>query len=248
MAAAISLTFLAVSVLTVVAVPYTPADAMHHALEANPEPIAEYKWYEYGGSEIHVLELDIGRDDFERSMDRNVLRYGTLLAQSPANLVDPGDRHVRAIADHILSLTEGRSDRDKATAALNFVQTAIVYRLDSENYGCDEFWATPAETLYLHSGDCEDTSILLCSIYLAMGFRCALLDYPGHIAVGVYLGDSDDYLYCETTTSYPTKTGTSPIIGGEPAVYPADSGEGFLGFVTDGLAGLRYLIRDVTGF
>lgn len=232
--------------------PWTPDDAMHHALETNGEPGNSYSWCfspDGIGSTFHTLVMDIPEEAFRESMDRNIIRGSTVLVPSPSLLVDPGDPYVRIVADHILESIGDCSDRYRAVAALNFVQTAIRYVSDDANYGCDEFWASPVETLYLHGGDCEDQAVLLFSIFSAMNLDCVLLDYPSHVAVGVYVGDSDEYLFCEATSSVPTNLGWMPskmkdqipeiCIPGEDDVLAVGVSKGF--------AWLRYIVKDVTG-
>ena len=56
---------------------------------------------------------------------------------------------------------------------------------DMSLYGSDEYWASPLETLNLVSGDCEDTSVLLCALYLAAGYDAAVGGKNGHVFAGV---------------------------------------------------------------
>lgn len=230
--------------------PWTPEDAMHHALETNGDPGDTYSWRSVSDrSVVHTLVMDVPEDAFRQSMERSIVRGGTLAVPSPSLLVDPGDPYVQKAADHILEIIGECSDRDKAAAALNFVQTSIGYVSDEANYGCGEFWASPVETLFLHSGDCEDQAVLLCSIFGAMGLDSVLLDYPTHIAVGVYVGDSDEYLFCEATSSGPTKLGWMPskLEDQTPEMrVPGDHGILATG-MSKGLAWFRYLVEDVTG-
>jgi predicted transglutaminase-like cysteine proteinase len=52
----------------------------------------------------------------------------------------------------------------------DWVSKNIEYTLDSEVYGTEEYWQYPSETLTLRTGDCEDFSILLCSLLRANGW------------------------------------------------------------------------------
>ncbi|MDE0087760.1 MAG: outer membrane beta-barrel protein [Candidatus Poribacteria bacterium] len=98
------------------------------------------------------------------------------------------------------------SEERRANFALSFVQS-IPYKKD-ETTGYDrEYYKHPIETLTEGGGDCEDTSMLFASILSGLGFKSALLDLPGHLAVGVkgnFQGyfvpyGIDKYYYCETT-------------------------------------------------
>ena len=81
-----------------------------------------------------------------------------------------------------------------ANYVLAFVHNAADYETDSSQFGEDEYWLYPIETLYYMHGDCEDTSILAAALYSAftdiegakdriLGTSLFLL--PGHAMVGV---------------------------------------------------------------
>lgn len=242
----------ATSASLVVFMPWTPNDSLQHVLENGADSSDRFTWSFSPnglGKTHHTLELGISEEDFIDSFDRDILRHGSRTVSNPSILVDADDTYVRAVADHVLGVAEGRSEHQIATAALNFVQTAIAYRTDSRNYGCDDFWASPLETLYLHSGDCEDKAVLLCSIYGALGIRSVLLDGPGHIAVGVYLGDSEDYLFCETTCNQPIPVGRVPpgTDTGSFDICRTDEITDLDRWIGCCYAWTRYLIEDVTG-
>lgn len=251
-AAAISLlTLITLGVVVIVLVPVAAEDALTHSQGFIGESYDTYSWkcpnasgygYNYERFEMHV-----GEEDFIESTRGGALRQSTKLVSCPYIMVDPGDKYVQMVAQYLIGMTEGYSDEMRAQAALNFVQCAIWYEYDIDLYGTEDFWASPVETLYLHSGDCEDTSVLLCSIYLAMGYRCAMLDFPGHVAVGVYLGDSEDYLFCETTFDSPHGLGYGGFgSNGTPEVHDDFSGS-LLTDISGFFAGYRNLIRSVTG-
>lgn len=107
-----------------------------------------------------------------------------------------------------LKLAEKASagSRARIELAAAFVQGAIPY---VEEPG--EYPKYPVETL-VEGGDCEDKAILLAAILKALGYRTALLVFPGnpgHMALGVecpegrgsyYLKDGVKYYYLETTS------------------------------------------------
>lgn len=226
-----------------VRMPYSPDEA----IEASSQyPVSDtYVWScpSRDGYEGKVLEMRVDPDDFRHSMERHMFRQGTFLVPDADVMVDPEDPYVQLVAEHIRSVTAEQSDMDRITAALAFVQCSIQYSYDSDLYGREEFWASPLETLYLHRGDCEDTSILFCSIVLAMGYDCVLLHYPGHVAAGVFLGDSEEPYLCETTHLYPVP----PSEGIGEAEYRHPEGKGVAGVVNDLIAGYADLLRSVTG-
>lgn len=51
-----------------------------------------------------------------------------------------------------------------------WVAANIEYRDDDETHGTSEHWQLPRETLSIGTGDCEDFSILLTTLYRAKGW------------------------------------------------------------------------------
>ena len=71
-------------------------------------------------------------------------------------------------------------------AVRDWVASNVDYVSDEEQWGVEEYWQTPEETLSLHTGDCEDFAILLCTLLRAYGIG------EEHIYVAVGL-DDDGY-------------------------------------------------------
>jgi predicted transglutaminase-like cysteine proteinase len=63
----------------------------------------------------------------------------------------------------------------------DWVAANIEYKTDEEQWGVDEYWQTPDETLSLKSGDCEDFAILLCTLLRAYGIGKEHI----YVAIGV---------------------------------------------------------------
>ncbi len=53
----------------------------------------------------------------------------------------------------------------------DWVANEIEYVTDTTAHGVSEYWQSYRETLSLKTGDCEDFSILLCSLYRAIGWN-----------------------------------------------------------------------------
>ena len=62
----------------------------------------------------------------------------------------------------------------------SWVADNIAYESDKEQWGKDH-WQTPEETLFYRTGDCEDFSILLCSLLRAYGIDAQRV----YVALGV---------------------------------------------------------------
>jgi len=71
-------------------------------------------------------------------------------------------------------------------AIRDWVAVNIDYVSDEEQWGVLEYWQTPEETLSLHTGDCEDFAILLCTLLRAYGIGAEQI----YVAVGI---DNEGY-------------------------------------------------------
>jgi hypothetical protein len=203
---------------------------------------ADIYWFyddqEYRTKTAH-LYLDISQEDFKQSLKREVMRHSSCFDPAGVHAVDPNDKYVKQIAEDILERTKGFTDKQRVTVALNFVQTGIDYEYDDRLCGGD-FILLPLETLYLGVGDCEDKSILLMSIYLAMGYDAVLLSYYEHVAVGVRWSDDMNYLMCETTLPYCSYPRYSLIDGGEyPHIYSVNTIPDFSLSINEGIGWYR---------
>jgi hypothetical protein len=67
----------------------------------------------------------------------------------------------------------------------NWVASNIDYKPDEDRWG-DDYWQTPEETLSYSTGDCEDFSILLCSLLRAYGIDAERV----YVALGI--NDEED--------------------------------------------------------
>ncbi len=92
--------------------------------------------------------------------------------------------------------------------------------------GQNEYWSYPMETLYLGTGDCEDTSFLACALFSAAGYTSGVAVLEDHVMAAVKLDsvapnpDPDFYAsetfilytggtmyFCETTYSVAVSAG-----------------------------------------
>ena len=67
----------------------------------------------------------------------------------------------------------------------DWVAGNIDYKLDEDQWG-EDYWQTPAETLSYSTGDCEDFSVLLCSLLRAYGIDAEQV----YVALGI---DDEEY-------------------------------------------------------
>lgn len=151
----------------------------------------------YDDTAYLVLEFDTA--EYTASINSDVQRSGTMKSPVPASLCSD-DGTMALVVSYLKSYTDGLSNLKAAITVLAFVQDAVGYQLDSDQYGTEEFWATPYETLYSGYGDCEDTAILFVSLASALGVDCGFVTFDsdlagtadsGHMSVAVRLADGE---------------------------------------------------------
>lgn len=109
------------------------------------------------------------------------------------------------------------TDDEIAIQTLKWVMKNIKYVSDKSQYGYEEYWAYPYQTLKRKMGDCEDQAILLANILLKSGvpywkFRLSagLVKIPrqhgftGHCYLTYFCEDTDKWVLLDSTY-YPNK-------------------------------------------
>ena len=140
----------------------------------------------------HTFSLEIDRAGYYRSISSDVGRQATYADPMPVHrLCD--DAAVDATVAYLEPLVSGKTDWQKATVLLAFVQAVIQYKSDWDQYGAVEFWTTPMETLYSGYGDCEDTAALFVNLAVRLGLDAGFVAFEdpvmGHMSAAVAVGD-----------------------------------------------------------
>ena len=84
------------------------------------------------------------------------------------SFITPEDQNVIELKNIILK--EKTPVTPNWMALRDWISNNIQYKRDSEIHGESEYWQFPNETIQLGIGDCEDFSILLCSLLRADGW------------------------------------------------------------------------------
>ena len=124
-------------------------------------------------------------------------------------LVTTQDYYLTKVANklHEAADEKGYGPYDEVSFILAFVQS-LPYVSDSVSTKYDDYPRFPIETLVDDGGDCEDTSILLATLVLIVGYDAVFVSPSNHVAVGVwgknlygthYEYHGKRYYYCETT-------------------------------------------------
>ncbi|MGV8091360.1 MAG: hypothetical protein AB2L24_05775 [Mangrovibacterium sp.] len=90
-----------------------------------------------------------------------------------------------------ISLFINKTKREKIDILLDFIQTAIPYQTDQQQFG-KERYLFAEECLFYPYADCEDRTILLAQMVRHYtGLSSVALDFPGHVALAVNLGENE---------------------------------------------------------
>lgn len=94
------------------------------------------------------------------------------------SFLTPDEYSVRDTASRIADTLIRDTIEDRVSAAFNFIVSNITYTYDKKQFGKDDWWQYPNETLgsvltdsvvNKMYGDCEDSSFLFASLLLALG-------------------------------------------------------------------------------
>ncbi len=175
-------------------------------LSIGSDTITRYYEWEYGGTKFSMA-AEYYKNSYEVYSERTRSRD---FDQFVTDTYD--DMLISQLTSQMEEMAHdgGYGENDIPYITMAFVQS-LPYVSDSASAGYDEYPRFPFETLYHGGGDCEDSSILLAALLYDMGYGVALLELPGHMAVGVkgdadlsgsyYDYDGTKYFYLEPTNS-----------------------------------------------
>lgn len=106
------------------------------------------------------------------------------------------DNMIQQLDALFLPMLENKNDADRVAVLLNFVQQAIRYKTDQEQFG-KERYLFPDETLFYPAADCEDRSALFARLIKRYTSLDAIgLCYPMHVSIAVNLPacQGEDYV------------------------------------------------------
>jgi hypothetical protein len=185
--------------------------------------LKEYAWlYD---DETWTLSLTVPKNLYEYYTNRTriVTEDYSIYVTHPND-----DEYISTVVEafYDIAVQEGYDRQQTVNLVISFVQS-LPYTSDDVTTAFDEYVRYPLETLVDGGGDCEDTSILTSALLDAMNNEVVLLNFPGHVAVGVNIEvagsyfsyEGENYFYLETTGegweigTIPTEyQGTSAVI------------------------------------
>lgn len=161
---------------------------------------------------------------------------------------------VSQLKDAYIGVGGSSDDRQSyADFIVSFAQLGIAYPpweivpgagIQSSDYhywGVNEYWANTLETLYFGKGDCEDSSAVACSLFMAAGFRTAMVGGAEHVMSSVSLDgfeERDTPKYGPVMISFDVAASTS-------AHYVSDTSVTYYGVdTTKGQTPVGYLMKE----
>lgn len=123
-----------------------------------------------------------------------------------AVFVSPNDEEAKSFAKQVKAIVRDYINPDKklnAQLAMALFESLKIYGLNyvidpASSYAANvggtsiDFLQFPYQTLNYRGGDCDDLSILFCSLLETLGIEGAFITVPGHIFTGFCLGETDD--------------------------------------------------------
>jgi hypothetical protein len=136
-------------------------------------------WALNGEPRETVVTLDRRLVDYLAGVPQTELETNFAAALSP--------RALRSLAESLAPELEVRDATGRVAVLLYFVQTALPYATDQEQFGREDY-LYPDEALFYPACDCEDRAALFAVLVRELvGLDVVGLDYPGHIATAVAL-------------------------------------------------------------
>ena len=128
-----------------------------------------------------------------------------------AVFVSPNDTEAKSFAKQVKSIVRDYIDPNKklnAQLAMALFESLKIYGLNyvidpSSSYSANvgsatiDFLQFPYQTLNYSGGDCDDLSILYCSLLETLGIEGAFITVPGHIFTGFCLGQTEEEIAFE---------------------------------------------------
>jgi len=146
------------------------------------------------------------------TFDRGRIKFLSNYPQLNLDLYfEAGVYHITAtpLQQQLAAYMQGMSEQQAVNFLLRFVQTALQYETDEQQFG-KENYLFPEETLFYPYSDCEDRAVLFAWLVKSLlNLDVVGLDYPGHVATAVHFneiipGDSISYQGKRYTVTDPT--------------------------------------------
>lgn len=127
------------------------------------------------------------------TFQKGLIDYLSSMPQSDLDMyyqVPLSDKSLRTLDMALSPMLQGKSDRQKVDLLLEFIQTAIPYKADREQFGSERYMFAE-ECLYYRGADCEDRTVLLKQLVEHYtGLPMASLEFQNHVTLAVHFTDA----------------------------------------------------------
>jgi len=158
----------------------------------HPAPLQELSLYvktlpQLGNSKINKI-LIWNKDIIPLVISKNLIDF--YASYPDCDLTVPGNTPLSAgllksLDTYFLPKFAGKSDIEKVNTLLGFIQFAIQYQTDEQQFGRENY-LFPEETLFYPFADCEDrVSLMVQLVNRYTGLPSIGLSYPGHVSMAV---------------------------------------------------------------
>jgi hypothetical protein len=126
----------------------------------------------------------------ELKLNKNLIDFYSIYPQCELSVFFRAPLSANAISQldrYFLPTLENKKDDDRVAFLLKFVQDAIPYKTDAQQFGHEKYLFAD-ETLYYPAADCEDRAIFLAKL-INRYTSCKVigLSYPTHVSLAVNL-------------------------------------------------------------
>lgn len=140
-------------------------------------------WYDYGecGNRSNIMEVLPLSNTYEVEEKRNLAYY----YDKVNNVVNPSDKEVMNVVEKIKEKFGSNYTSYHILASFDYVRKNINYVDDPKGR---DYWSPSGETIKKGGGDCEDQSILFCSLIKSMNGTVRFIVIEKHAFSAVYVG------------------------------------------------------------
>lgn len=147
-------------------------------------------WTDWGVIGNKTYELDIKPLALSSSMsDYKIKANPKGLYDKVNGLIDPMDTDVRNQAVLLAKKYQGAYNVFQLCEIFEYIKNNVSYVNDPR--GDDNYWSTPAETLMLCAGDCEDQAILFSAMIGAISGTSRVYMTDSHAFAAVFIGSTE---------------------------------------------------------
>jgi hypothetical protein len=142
------------------------------------------------GSKNYTKSLQYKQDDINISINKYLIDFYKSYPDCMLYVYFSGplsEIALQSLDNYFLPHLKNKTEFKKVELLLNFVQHSIPYKIDEQQFGCENYLFAE-ETLFYPFADCEDRAILLSRLINRYTDLQAIgLDYPEHVSLGVRL-------------------------------------------------------------